>query len=115
LAILATLYELGQGDFGLIRRATGLTDGNLSRHLQILEEGGLVHIDKGYEGRRPRTKVELTSDGTNAFESELEILKGLISDTQSGSTRHAKVRRKVGAVERREAPAPAKPGVAPAN
>ena len=32
-----------------------LTDGNLSRHLQILHEAGFVEVWKGYHGNHHRT------------------------------------------------------------
>jgi DNA-binding MarR family transcriptional regulator len=41
----------------------GLTDGNLSRHLQVLQEAGLVAIEKGYDHNRPQTVVRITPEG----------------------------------------------------
>jgi hypothetical protein len=35
--------------------APDLTAGNLGQHLSVLEKAELVHIEKGYEGKRPRT------------------------------------------------------------
>lgn len=78
LAIMAVLYELGESEFGLVRRITKLTDGNLSRHVQILEEAGLVSVRKGYVGKRPKTWIELSDDGYGAFEHELHILRTVV-------------------------------------
>jgi DNA-binding transcriptional ArsR family regulator len=47
-----------------LKQLCGLTDGNLSRHLAVLEEAGLVEIRKGYEGRRPLTTCRLTPAGS---------------------------------------------------
>src|SRR3546814_8820037 len=51
--------------FSELRDLCGLTDGNLSRHVQILEEARLVAVTKGFEGRRPHTSCELTDEGAN--------------------------------------------------
>ena len=52
---------------------------NLSRHIQVLEEAGLVSVKKGYEGRRPRTWVSATRRGRTALDAELRSLRELIS------------------------------------
>ena len=55
LGILAVLAEATEADFTYLRKVLDLTDGNLGRHLEILESAGLITISKGYHGRRPRT------------------------------------------------------------
>jgi len=79
LGILAVLGEVRRADFSYLRGALELTDGNLSRHLQVLEEAGLVKVDKGFEGRRPRTWVEATRRGRKALEEEMSALRELIA------------------------------------
>ena len=79
LGILAVLSEASRADFGYLRDALELTDGNLSRHLAVLEEAGLVNVEKGYEGRRPRTWVSATRRGRAALDAELRSLRELIS------------------------------------
>jgi DNA-binding MarR family transcriptional regulator len=79
LGILAVLSEAQRADFGYLREALDLSDGNLSRHLQVLEEAGLVKIEKEFEGRRPRTWVSATHRGRTALESELAAMRELIS------------------------------------
>jgi DNA-binding PadR family transcriptional regulator len=54
------------------------TAGNLSRHLTVLEEAGLVDVEKGYEGRRPRTWVRITKQGRQALAAELDVLAALV-------------------------------------
>jgi DNA-binding MarR family transcriptional regulator len=78
LGILAILAEGGQVQFGYLSGALGLTDGNLSRHVTTLAEAGLVEIEKGYEGRRPRTWLHLTKAGRQALDSEIALLKDII-------------------------------------
>jgi DNA-binding transcriptional ArsR family regulator len=57
-----------------------LTDGNLSRHLQVLQEAGLVEVTKGYEGNRPHTSCRLTKTGRRRFLDYLAVLERLVRD-----------------------------------
>lgn len=78
LGILAVLAEAPRADFNFLRETLQLTDGNLSRHLQVLEEAGCVVIKKVFEGRRPRTWVKATKRGREAFARELDALRALV-------------------------------------
>jgi DNA-binding MarR family transcriptional regulator len=68
LGILAVLREVDRAEFGYPRDALGLTDGNLSRHLRTLEAAGHIQVRKGYQGKRPRTWLRLTTQGTDALD-----------------------------------------------
>jgi DNA-binding MarR family transcriptional regulator len=78
LGILAVLGEVDRADFAYLKDALDLSDGNLSRHLQVLEEAGLVKVDKQFEGRRPRTWLSATPRGRKALTVELRALRELI-------------------------------------
>lgn len=78
LGILTITAEAGSADFGYLRDALGLTPGNLSRHLTVLEDAGLIQVSKGYQGRRPRTWIKITSDGRSALAAELAALTELL-------------------------------------
>jgi DNA-binding MarR family transcriptional regulator len=78
LGILTITAEAKRADFGYLRDALDLTPGNLSRHLTVLEEAGLVDVEKGYEGRRPRTWVRITRQGRSALAAELDVLAALV-------------------------------------
>jgi DNA-binding MarR family transcriptional regulator len=78
LGILTITAEAKRAEFGYLREALELTAGNLSRHLTVLEEAGLVNVEKGYEGRRPRTWVSITRQGRSALAAELEALTMLV-------------------------------------
>ncbi len=86
LGILAVLTEPHQADFGFLKDALGLTDGNLSRHLQVLEEAGYVKIAKTFEGRRPRTWVSCTKSGRAAFAAEVAALRELLAGVDRPQT-----------------------------
>ncbi len=85
LGVLAVLREADRAEFGYLRDALGLTDGNLSRHLRTLEEAGYIQIKKGYEGRRPRTWASLTRAGGHALEEELTMLRALVARLDGAS------------------------------
>lgn len=78
LGILAVLAEADRADFGFLKETLDLTDGNLSRHLRVLEDAGYVTIEKGYEDRRPRTRVNVTRRGRRALTEHLTALQQLI-------------------------------------
>lgn len=79
LGILAVLAETRRADFSFIRNTLQLTDGNLARHLQVLEDAGLVAIEKVFEGRRPRTWISATDAGRAAFDHEITALQALVN------------------------------------
>lgn len=83
LGILAVLAEGTRAQFGFLQESLGLTDGNLSRHLQTLEAAGYVRIEKGYEGRRPRTWIRITKSGRRALTDEIDLLKQLVQRIES--------------------------------
>jgi len=83
LGILAVLAEARRADFTFLRNSLELSDGNLSRHLQVLEAAGYVSIAKEFEGRRPRTWVQATPAGRQAFHDELAALQALLDRATS--------------------------------
>ena len=78
LLIVATLMRRGASSFTDLRNGLDLTDGTLSVHLGKLEEGGVVEIVKGFEGKRPKTVVRMTRGGKTRFRNYLGELKGLL-------------------------------------
>lgn len=78
LGILTVLDEARRADFAYLRDALGLTDGNLSRHLRVLEHAGHVAIEKGLQGNRPRTWISATSQGKAALAAEVRALRELL-------------------------------------
>jgi DNA-binding MarR family transcriptional regulator len=83
LGILTITAEADRAEFGYLRDALSLTAGNLSRHLSVLEDAGLVHVEKGYKGRRPRTWVRITGRGRSALAAELDVLARLVRQRSS--------------------------------
>jgi DNA-binding IclR family transcriptional regulator len=81
LGMLTSLMVHANGlAFADLKQLCGLTDGNLSRHLQILQEAGLVRIDKRFERNRPHTSVRMTAAGRKQFLDYLSVLEQVVRD-----------------------------------
>jgi DNA-binding transcriptional ArsR family regulator len=81
LGLLSSLVAHPKGlAFSDLKQLCGLTDGNLSRHLQVLQEAGLVDIHKSFEGNRPQTVCILTRSGRRRFLDYLALLEQLVRD-----------------------------------
>ena len=80
LALLGAITEGRKVEFTFLRDRLDLTDGNLSRHLQVLEDAGYVRSTKGFEGRRRRTWLSVTPLGRQAYRAEIESLKLIVAE-----------------------------------
>jgi DNA-binding MarR family transcriptional regulator len=79
LGILTIAREARRVEFSYLRDTLELTAGNLSQHLGVLENAGLISTEKGYAGKRARTWVALTKAGQAALADEIAQLKLLIN------------------------------------
>lgn len=87
LSILTALSTAEQGRaFAELKRLCELTDGNLNRHLKVLDEAGLVKITKRGEGRASETRVRLTAAGRRAFVAYLGELERVLRDARGPET-----------------------------
>jgi len=79
LGILASLAS-HDGDlaFNDLKQLCALTDGNLSRHLAVLADAGLVNVRR-QESRGPTT-YRLSARGRRRFASYLALLERVYSD-----------------------------------
>jgi len=83
LGILASLAANSSGLlFNDLKQLCSLTDGNLSRHLGVLSESGLVETWKGTSGSRPQTLYRLTADGRQRFTDYITVLEQVVADAQ---------------------------------
>jgi DNA-binding MarR family transcriptional regulator len=81
LGVLTSLVAHPKGlVFGDLKQLCGLTDGNLSRHLQVLSDAGLVEISKGYDQNRPQTVCRITPAGRRRFLDYLAVLERVVRD-----------------------------------
>jgi DNA-binding transcriptional ArsR family regulator len=90
LGILTSLVTRPEGIlFTELKRLCALTDGNLSRHLDVLREAGLVEVWKGFENRRPQTLCRLSTEGRQRFVAYLEQLEQVIRDAMPRAAKRA--------------------------
>lgn len=78
LGILATLASVERVEFSHLRDTLNLTDGNLSRHIQVLDEVGFVKVTKTFAGKKPLTTLSITKTGRAAFEAEVAALREIV-------------------------------------
>ena len=81
LGIMTSLASKSEGIlFTDLKKLCSLTDGNLSRHIQALEDAELVEVWKGFHNRRPQTLVRLSDLGRKRFLAYLAELERVVKD-----------------------------------
>jgi DNA-binding MarR family transcriptional regulator len=81
LSVLTSLITHARGlSFGELKQFCGLTDGNLNRHLQVLEEAKLIVISKGTDHNRPQTSCRVTATGRKRYVDYLAVLEQVLTD-----------------------------------
>ncbi|MDE1922736.1 MAG: transcriptional regulator [Gammaproteobacteria bacterium] len=92
LSVLTSLVSHPKGlSFGALKQMCALTDGNLSRHLQVLESARLVTISKESDGRKPLTVCCLTAGGRKRYFEYLAVLEQVIVDA-AGAAKSARAK-----------------------
>jgi DNA-binding HxlR family transcriptional regulator len=79
LAIVSALSATPSLSFTDLRNLLGMTDGNLTSHLRILQEAGLVSLTKSSGEARPQTTCALTESGRTSFTQYLGHLEQIVS------------------------------------
>jgi DNA-binding MarR family transcriptional regulator len=86
LGILSSLMANPQGLlFGELKELCSLTDGNLSRHMQVLQEAGLIEVWKNSLGKRSQTLVRMTDAGRERFLDYIGVLEQIVTDALEAS------------------------------
>jgi len=80
LMVLVHLYVVESVDYVFLKNQTGLSWGNLSTHLNKLEEAGYVSIKKGFKGKKPHTMIHLTKQGRAAFKDYKQNMQQVLDD-----------------------------------
>ena len=85
LSILTSLVTTPKGlAFGDLKQLCSLTDGNLSRHLSVLEKAAMVEIVKGHDRNRPQTVCRMTASGRKRYLEYLATLEVVVRDAAKG-------------------------------
>lgn len=81
LGIMTSLVTHPKGlVFADLKELCALTDGNLSRHLQVLHEAELLEVWKGFQQNRPQTLCRLTEEGRRRFLDYINVLENVVAD-----------------------------------
>ena len=81
LSVLTSLVSHPKGLlFADLKQLCDLTDGNLSRHLQVLQAARLVEISKGFDHNRPQTFCRITPLGRKRYLEYLAVLEQVVRD-----------------------------------
>ena len=85
LSVLTSLVTHPKGlTFGDLKQLCSLTDGNLSRHLSVLEKAKMVEIVKGHDKNRPLTVCRITGSGRKRYLEYLSTLEQVVRDAAKG-------------------------------
>lgn len=86
LSVLTSLITHPKGlTFNDLKQLCSLTDGNLSRHLRVLERGKMVEIVKGHDRNRPQTLCRITASGRKRYLEYLSTLEQVVRDAEKGA------------------------------
>ena len=86
LSVLTSLLTNPKGlTFGDLKQLCALTDGNLSRHLSVLEKAKMVEILKGHDRNRPQTICRITANGRKRYLEYLSTLEQVVKDAAKGT------------------------------
>ena len=84
LSVLTSLITHPRGlSFVELKQLCALTDGNLARHLQVLEEDGMIRITKAEDAGRPQTMTRNTASGRKRYLQYLTTLEQVVRDAAS--------------------------------
>jgi DNA-binding MarR family transcriptional regulator len=90
LGIMTSLVTNPRGViFADLKELCRLTDGNLSRHLQVLNEAGFVEIWKGFHKNRPQTLCRITDEGRRRFLEYINVLETVVEDALKAASKTA--------------------------
>jgi DNA-binding MarR family transcriptional regulator len=94
LSVLTSLIVHPKGlRFGVLKQLCGLTDGNLSRHVRVLQAAKLIEITKGFDGNRPQTFCRITAEGRRRYVEYLAVLEQVVRDAAARASKVATRRR----------------------
>ncbi len=88
-SIIAALAGGERVEFRFLKDALDVSDSALSKQITRLEDAGVLEVHKGYVGKRPRTWVEITQDGSRRYKQHVAALQAVITQPPlaTGTTR----------------------------
>jgi hypothetical protein len=87
LSVLTSLITHPNGlSFVELKQLCALTDGNLARHLQVLEEEKMVRLTKEGDIGRAQTTARITAAGRKRYLEYLTILEQVVRDSAAAKS-----------------------------
>ena len=83
LAIMSALAGTPELSFTELRDTLEMTDGNLTTHIRILQEEGLISVTKSYQNNRSLTTCSLTKAGRKAFTDYIDLLEQIVRQNKA--------------------------------
>ena len=80
LSIIAALSRADEIEFRTLRDRIEISDSLLSKQISQLEQAEYVAVRKGYLGKRPRTWLSITADGSVALRNHLAALAAIVDN-----------------------------------
>jgi len=77
LGVISVLVSRQSATFSDLRELLGLTQGNLTIHLQKLEDAKYIKVKKEFVSKRPRTTLSIAAKGRAAFMKHLDTLNSI--------------------------------------
>jgi len=65
-------------EFMRLKVIADATEGNLGAHIATLEQAGYVEVVKDFEGKRPRTRIRMTTPGRKALDAYVAYLHDIL-------------------------------------
>jgi len=78
MAALKALPKSEPIEFVRLKEIVDATEGNLGAHIATLERSGYIEVTKDFNGKKPRTRVSMTTAGRRAFEQYVDYLRGIL-------------------------------------
>ncbi len=87
LALLSVLVEADGAETAYLKKSLNLTDGNLGRHLGVLQVAGMISVTKTGSSARARSWVAVTDHGRESYYREIRVLMQLVGAAQRSARR----------------------------
>lgn len=84
LQIMSVLTGVDKADFTFMRTTLGLSKGNLSSHVDKLEQAKYLRVHKSFNGKMTLTEYSLTKKGQKALADYWEALDAIRGSSQNG-------------------------------
>ena len=82
LTIMSMLAASPELSFTELRDGLGMTDGNLTTHIRMLQQSGYLSVTKSFQNNRPLTTCALTAAGRKAFTNYINLLEQIVRQTK---------------------------------